>query len=321
MRITRNLSENDLHSPNLLIENQKIKQREQKLNLVTREKQIAKEIIEENNGWNNELEVIVANIGEKAAGFKWMHRRAASYYNKLFQWLGIISILIQAGAGTGAVTQISTCPGPNTSNWVIILVGILMYITAVVTSIQQFKNWSSRSENHKQAHSNYGALEHNIRIMLGIYRRDRQVGKDYAEWISKEFDDLTASTPQIPGPIQKKYNQLVESMYHDGGGKLANDNFIEKIQIKNYSKKGSPPPTILAENTLLTVPSTERRKSHTEVEIAPEIDVPKDTAVNNSVNSVNSVNDVVIDIESPFENTRYQYEVKRFLNNQSIKEK
>jgi hypothetical protein len=70
-----------------------------------------------------------------------------------------------------------------------------MYLTAVVASIQQFKNWGQRSEKHQQAESKYGELEHDIRIMLGLYRRERDMGREYAKGVSKLFDDLILSSP------------------------------------------------------------------------------------------------------------------------------
>jgi hypothetical protein len=272
--------------------------REQKLALVEKEKKMRQEIIQENNGWNSELEMIVAAIGERAAGYKWMHSKAASYYNKLYQYIGIVSIILVTGAGTGTVTQISTCrvdpaTGQPASNWVLILVGIFMYITALVLALKQFKNWGDRSSRHKNAESNYAALEHNIRIMLGVYRKDRQVGKDYAEWITKESDDLISSTPSIPGHIETLYKKEID------GQPIAVANKIQKINIKNE------------------VTST---RSETE---SHEDDYDGDNNKNDVIVDLsnvpnrkesNYIETEVMDIETPFQTKRYKYEVERFLN-------
>lgn len=326
---------------------ERIWRRERKLNLVSKEKDMAQRIIQDNNGWNTELEMIVANIGEKAAGFKWMHKKAASFYNRLFQWIGILNILLQIGAGTGAVTQINTCESVfvDTDNAVLIVVGIFMYVTAAVTAINQFKNWGSRSINHKQAQSNYAALEHNIRIMLGIYRKDRQQGKDYAEWISKEFDDLTSSTPSIPGKIQRKYRVLVDN----SGKKIAVDNDITTITIKKYnngssnnnssSSSGSngsndslepTPPSIVTativkesetEYTHPFVPSTSLEVNRGDKLSMPFAHLPVTSRSLERRKSALEMDiceepprETIIDIESPFEKNRYKYEVERFLD-------
>lgn len=149
-----------------------LSKKEKHLDLIAKEKRIRTQIIEDNNGWNTDLEIIVANIGEKAGGFKWMHAKAMSYYAIWYHVFGVSSILLSGAAGTTILTQINSCSiNPITNqpaqNWVLILVGIVMYLTAVVASIQQFKNWGQRSEKHQQAESKYAELEHDIRIMLG----------------------------------------------------------------------------------------------------------------------------------------------------------
>jgi hypothetical protein len=149
-----------------------LQKRYQKLLLLEKEAKIRDRIIEENNGWNSELEYIAASVGEKCIGLKWMHSQCSTFYNYCYHFLGITVIIITAGAGTGTVTQISNCSfDPVTqaaaSNWVLILVGVLIYISTVVLSIQQFKNWGSVSKEHQQTHSDYSSLEHDIRIHLG----------------------------------------------------------------------------------------------------------------------------------------------------------
>lgn len=211
----------------------RLRNRQNKLDLIEKEKKIRKEIIEENNGWNSELEIIVANIGEKCAGFKWMHGKCVNYYNFWYHFIGITVIVLAAASGTGIVTQVSTCTvdpisGQRATNWVIILVTILMFLTSVASTIQQFKNWGQVSNQHQQTKSNYAQLEHDIRIALGVYRKDRQVGKDFVEWISKEFDNIEASAPPIPEKIQNDYNKLIS------GTDIAHNEIVEKILIKTH---------------------------------------------------------------------------------------
>lgn len=105
----------------------------------------------------------MANIGEKAGGYKWMHAKSMSYYSWWYHIFGVSSILLSGAAGTTILTQISSCsidPVTNqpAKNWVLILVGIVMYLTAVVASIQQFKMWGQRSEKHQQGEGRFGEL-------------------------------------------------------------------------------------------------------------------------------------------------------------------
>ena len=232
--ITHSHSFNRHNKPKRTLSYDELRKRYEKLALLEKESKIRDRIIEENNGWNTELEYIAASIGEKCIGLKWMHAACSSFYGFCYNVMGIAVILITAGAATGTVTQISTCAidpitgGPATS-WVLILVGILMYLSTVILAIQQFKNWGSLAKEHQQIHSNYSELEHEIRINLGIYRKERITGKDYVEIISKEFDNLESSSPNIIPYIQKKYMKLLAEQ----GNSITHNDIIQRIKIKN----------------------------------------------------------------------------------------
>lgn len=271
------------------------KKRQKKIELIEKEKKIRKEIIEENNGWNSELETIVANIGEKCAGFKWMHNKAINNYNFWYHFLGIINIIF--ASASSVLTQINTCSiDPVTkeaaTGWEIILATVLMGLTAIMCGVNQFTNFGEISNKHQQAKSNYASLEHDIRIALGVYRKDRQIGKDFAEWISKEFDNIEASSPSIPDRIQKQYQNLI------GGKGMSHNNIIDKIVVKNQdsnsqsqsnsqSPDDSPDIEMGGDIPRINVISDDQKKSHVEINVS--------------------------EYDSPFENTRYKYEIQRFL--------
>lgn len=195
----------------------------EKFEVIHKATQLRKELIAENQGWNSDLEAIVKDIGEDAYAMSDMHAVAAAHFNKLYQWIGIIAILITLGAATGSVTQISCSQDLNV---VTLLVSILLYITSVVEAIKQFKNWGARFQNHIQSQVNFSSTYKNIRIMLGSYRRDRPTGKDYAEWVAKNFDDLNLSSPLIPGWIQAQYTEKIKNI------DISNPNVPQPIVVK-----------------------------------------------------------------------------------------
>ena len=302
--------------------------REKKIDLIEREKKIRREIIEENNGWNAELETIVANIGEKCVGFKWMHDKCVSYYKFWYHFIGVISIFLSAAAGSSIITQVSSCSvdssGQKAANWVIILVAVLMFLTSVISAILQFKNWGEVANQHQTTKTSYASLEHDIRIALGVYRKDRQIGKDFVEWISKEFDSIEGNSLPIPTRIQSQYQKLIS------GRDFAHNDTIEKIVIKNNEKDDN------AESS----PESESSRKQSSQESLDPINTPLNVSSNvpfvplkpptlfvDSIPRENGNTDqhipqrkksfVEIDVcefESPFDNDRYKYEIKRFLD-------
>lgn len=305
-------------------ENVKLTHRQKKIDLIEKEKKIRKEIIEENNGWNAELETIVSNIGEKCVGLKWMHSKCVNYYNFWYHFIGVVVIILAAASGTGIVTQVNTCSvdpvtGQKATNWVIILVTILMFLTSVTSAIQQFKNWGQVANQHQNSKASYASLEHDIRIALGVYRKDRQIGKDFVEWISKEFDAIEASSPPIPESIQTKYHKLI------GGKDIAHNDTIEKIVIKTHESNSpdeSPdadlnisdnaPPAIYLD----AIPTERKDSSHNTNE--DTLNANESDCGNANVQPQRKKSFVEIDVcefESPFDNDRYKYEIQRFLDN------
>lgn len=207
----------------------------QNIDIVQQITNLRNELINESRGWNSELEQIVKQIGEDAYAMSFMHDESAHYFQRLYRWIGYTTICLTLAAATGAVTQIRECnivPGSTdvvAISVVILLVSIFMYLTSVVEGIKQFRNWGARAQHHIQSKVNFSSLYKNIKIMMGSYRRDRQNGKDYAEWVAKAFDDLNMSSPSIPKWAQKKYD------VHINGVDINNPNRPDPILIKKDS--------------------------------------------------------------------------------------
>lgn len=222
-------------------------------------------------------------------------------------------------------------------------------------SIQQFKNWGGVQKEHKQFHSNYSSLEHRIRVHLGIYRKARIIGKDYVEMISSEFDNLEASSPNIPEVFQKMYMNLLAK----DGNDMTHSSLFEKIKIKtedsNPSSSSSTSSSVIEDDVDDVydwgTDEDKDKKYKKDVEIVKmrEIEVQNDTPnilIDNEpfsvvVDTPKEVNhdtpkeinhDTLkpkervirnpsienINIESPFEtDDRYKYEVTRFLTNKN----
>jgi hypothetical protein len=308
--------------------------RQKKIDLIEKEKKIRNEIIEGNNGWNSYLETIVSNIGEKCAGQKWMHGKCVNFYNFWYHFIGVFVIILAAASGTGIVTQVNSCSvdpttGAKATNWVIILVSILMFLTSVTSTIQQFKNWGQVANQHQQAKANYATLEDDIRIALGVYRKDRQRGKDFVEWISKEFQGIEGSSPPIPERIQTQYQTLIKDK------DIIHNDVIRKIKVKNQeSNPGDDQPQNGQNDSLITYTTSQDSPTNT-----------TSTTTNTTTNATNNSQDVpptlnldsipldgdntiqrkksyveldVCEYESPFENDRYKYEIQRFLNSGNV---
>jgi hypothetical protein len=306
------------------------------IKVIEKQRDLNEKIYQDNNGWNHNLEMIAARIGERASGLRWMHKRSISYFNIRYQILGLLCIVIQAGVATAAVTQISNCS--TQTNVITILVSVLMYLAAVCSSFNQFKNYGARTQNHKQAETDFSAVEEMIRIELGKYRRDRKVGYDYTEWVASRFDQVNLTSPEVPFSVERKYKQFII------GKKIADaSDAIDPILVKtnNDSPNDERSSTIIRKSstplstttTIVVVPSPSsleipdsHKNSIVNIEVGKEksilrkinTDVISDDNHNPNV-FINTTNnddnqDVIVDFIPRLEQQREMYEIQRFLH-------
>jgi len=278
---------------------------EKTLDLMEKQRLLNERLYNDNNGWNRNLEMIAARIGERASGLRWMHLKCVSYYALRYQVLGIIVILVQTGTATGAITQISACS--TGFNVVTLLVGLFTYLATVVSSLNQFKNWGALTQNHKQSMVDLGALEQSIRVELSKYRRDRNPGATFIEFVGGHFDDINSSAPNVPQSIQKKYKQFIQ------GKQVADANdSVEPVEIKTESPEKSEEHSEHSEHLENSNPVF--TQSH-----PPEsMSTTTTTTTTNIVTDVNTTDKRDDDIRLDFlpetaAEKRHRYELERYL--------
>jgi hypothetical protein len=201
-------------------------EKSKKLDIIERNMRIQEEYAQKNNGWNPELEDFVKGQAEQAQGFRWMHGECASYFNKFYQRTGLLAILLTTASAALNIPSITTCQAELD-----IYKGLALgfsFLTALVLAYQQFKNYGKRTSDHLKAESDFSALFNSIKQELSLNRRDRRFGKDYVEWITKDFDELKAASKQIPASIAEAYIKKVKKE----GKKVQIPNSIIEITIK-----------------------------------------------------------------------------------------
>lgn len=151
------------------------------------------------NSWNKKLENGIMVLGSKSGAYRMMHDEASSYYSNFNKVISIISIFLITLTGTSAFSVAFIEEGTVYK----IIIGCVLYIVGVLTSIKEFLNLTEISDKHKLYSIRFSALYHNIQRQIALEPIDRQDGKDYIGWINSEFDNLLFSNPDIPDKIKK----------------------------------------------------------------------------------------------------------------------
>ena len=178
-------------------------------------------------GWNTQMAVYVKRMGQRAGGYKWMHSQASRWFTKRFQWLGVSCIILNAIATAGNIPYVAVCQ--SNLDWIKIIAIILGLLVTIAMAFQQFKDYGARRSQHSTSEANYAALYDHIKQQLHKNSRDRQDANDYVEWISKELNDLKASSPLIPPLLLQQYRAMID------GANIADPEGVDEIIIKRDS--------------------------------------------------------------------------------------
>lgn len=181
------------------------------------------------NGWNGLIEQEVKFIGEKSAGWLWMHNKSATYFRGWYNWLGVGNLILLGISliFNSPLLGVDECDGK--ADWSEIIGLILQGIVLITAGYAQWFRYGERSLNHLTAKANFSSLYQNVKIQLKVDIDERQNGKDYAEWIQKEYTSLSANPdmPAIPQWIRDEYRKKIE----DTG--LSHPDDIEPIRIQH----------------------------------------------------------------------------------------
>lgn len=188
-----------------------------------------------NNGWNDQIEHDARLVGERSGGLRWMHNKTSSVFLKRYWIVTGFNILLSAIVVTfNSITGAECIDGTFDPYKIVSIVGGALI--AIVTTYSSIKNYGARVTAHQVSEGNFQALFYTIKNQLHLNRRDRQFGKDFIEWVQKEYTDLSSNpdSPDIPGFVENDYLELIKD------SDIAKYNDIEPIIIKQDSPPRPP---------------------------------------------------------------------------------
>ena len=150
--------------------------------------------------WNRDTEELLADWGDLASCYKWMHESAFRKYNKINWYMSIPIIILSTITGTVSVGMASLVPAEYV-NMAQQVVGGVNIITGIITTLQNFFRFAQMSEGHFNASVGWNKLERNIRIELKYARRNRKEADGFIKMCRQDYDRLLEQSPVIPKEI------------------------------------------------------------------------------------------------------------------------
>ncbi len=118
------------------------------------------------------------------------HYNAASDWNHVHQWLGIIATVLAALAGAAILKDFFP-----------IEAGIISVFVALLTALMTFLKPNEKANSHKSAGDQYNSLKNQLRMYREIdllHFRDSHALRDKLKDLSDRRDKLNQTSPQTP---------------------------------------------------------------------------------------------------------------------------
>ena len=179
------------------------------------------------DSWSDNMEILMKQWGEKAAGLRFMHAHAGSKWKGFANKLAISGIIVTGVASTMSLIATSV-EEPEVKNGILFGVGGIGLISTLIQSFKQFYNAEEKAADHGSVSKQFGSFYRYMTLQLSMSRSDRDPAHVLTVWALKEYERLQQESPPIGGDsivlFKKKFNDPNQSIPD-----VAEDKFVIKI--------------------------------------------------------------------------------------------
>jgi len=173
------------------------------------------------DSWSENMESLMKQWGEKAAGLRFMHSHSGGIWKKFSNQLSITGIVVTGVAST--VTLIATSVSDeNTKNGILMGVGGVGLLSTLIQSFKKFYNAEEKAADHASVSKQFGSFYRYMVLQMGMSREDRDPADVLSAWALKEYERLQQEAPPIGGSsvalFKKKFtdpNQCIPDVAED----------------------------------------------------------------------------------------------------------
>jgi hypothetical protein len=212
--------------------------------------------------WSDNMEVLMKQWGEKAAGLRFMHAHSGGSWKKFSNQLSIAGIVVTGVASTLSLIATSV-DDEQVKNGLLFGVGGIGLISTLIQSFKKFYNAEEKAADHSSVSKQFGSYYRYMTLQMGMSREDRDPADALSVWALKEYERLQQEAPNLNGDsvalFKKKFtnpNQAVPD--------VAEDKFVIKVFKPNVLK--------LEENNIEMMVSNTHELSDDEVEVEVRAD-------------------------------------------------
>lgn len=162
--------------------------------------------------WNSQIERIIAEQGERALCYAWLHTNSEKRYSTFFNYIALPTIVLSTVAGTASIGSQTLFNDPVASS---VGIGTLSLIVGVLNTVSTHFGWAKRSEAHRQTAVAYSKIHRFILVELSLPRSERIQAGDMLKVVREQLDRLQETSPQIPDVIISRFKKTFGSTTPD----------------------------------------------------------------------------------------------------------
>jgi hypothetical protein len=157
---------------------------------------------EEEISWNDELENLIAQEGEKCSGLAWLYTESERYYSKANTFVALPVIILSTLTGfiSGSSSMIFGDSGVDS-----IGIGGVSLFTGVLSTVGSYFAWAKKTEACRISAIQYNKLQKFIAIEMTLPKKERIRAKDMLKMIRDSVERLLETSPAVPPHIIEQY--------------------------------------------------------------------------------------------------------------------
>ena len=193
--------------------------------------------------WNEAIETLIKEQGEKALAYTWLHTRCEKKYSHYNNYIALPVICLSTASGSASIASNQF----GDSKYISLGIGALSILVGILSTINSYFSWAKRAENHRISALNYSKLYLFISIELSLPRDKRMNPRDFIKVIREQIERLGEISPPVA-------DDIIGHFKHEFDGKYPNVSKPEitngLIEIKVYKE----PEPIIKEKSTQTEP-------------------------------------------------------------------
>lgn len=191
--------------------------------------------------WTGNMETLLADWGEKAAGLGFMHAHSGGSWRTFGNHLAVTSIVVTSIASSMSLVATSV-EDPQLKNGILFGVGGVGLLSALIQSFKKFYNAEEKAAEHSSVSKQFCSFYRYILLQLSMSREDRDPCDVLTTYALKEYERLQQEAPALGSKsidaFKAKFSDTEQSVPD-----VAEDRFVinvapaPKIPIKENEKK------------------------------------------------------------------------------------